>query len=81
MPFLEHLQSSQDFKNDLSMSQYAWFYTNDAAMRRVLLVQDKEAGIKDIRKLGSVAAKQLQAKKATDVEIIASNEFDASELG
>jgi len=81
MPFLEHLQSSQDFKNDLSMSQYAWFYTNDAAMRRVLLVQDKEAGIKDIRKLGSVAAKQLQAKKATDIEIIASNEFDASELG
>lgn len=63
------------------MSQYAWFYTNDAAMRRVLLVQDKEAGIKDIRKLGSVAAKQLQAKKATDVEIIASNEFDSSELG
>jgi hypothetical protein len=39
------------------MSQYSWFYTNDEAMRRVLLVQDKESATpKDIRKLASVAA-------------------------
>ena len=35
---LEHLHGSEHFRQDLSLNKSAWFYTNDAQMRRCLLI-------------------------------------------
>jgi leucyl aminopeptidase len=76
---------SAEFKADLTMSQSAWAYTNDDLARRVLLLQYKAE--KDgnsalaMRKLGALAATQLQAKKVNDVELIASASLDKDLMG
>ena len=35
---LSHVHGSKEFRQDLTLSKSAWIYTNDAAMRRCLLV-------------------------------------------
>jgi len=38
---LSHVHGSSEFRADLSLNKSAWIYTNDADMRRCLLVQHK----------------------------------------
>jgi hypothetical protein len=68
---LDHLHHSQDWRHDLSLNKSCWFYTNDATMRRCLLLQYKpekekegESGsddseVKTMRQLGAHAVSQL----------------------
>ena len=44
---LKHLYGSKEFLQDLTLSKSAWIYTNDAAMRRCLVIQHKAAEVKD----------------------------------
>ena len=77
-----HVTASKEFRQDLTLSNSAWIYTNDESMRRCLVVQYKapkkkedskqedidKAKIKKMRDLGVKAAGQFQAKKASEVD-------------
>ncbi len=87
---LEHLHGSEHFRHDLTLNKSAWIYTNDAQMRRCLLVQqklekgdDKGAQTKQheaMRELAAHSVGQLQARKVSDVEVIASSKIDPNML-
>jgi len=38
---LSHVSKSEHFRQDLSMNKSCWIYTDDAEMRRCLLIQRK----------------------------------------
>lgn len=85
------LSACEDFRKDLNMSGAYWYYhkfgQNDA-LKRVLLLQRKtdkaDAKEMDIRKsyrgLGVTACQQLQAKKASEVNLLVSDKVADKEL-
>ena len=91
---LSHLDGSKEFRQDLTLAKSAWIYSNDAAMRRILLVQYKATEVKDgatddqrkmaqlktMRDLSVVAVGELKARKVSDVEVIATSAIDADSL-
>ena len=92
---LSHVHSSKEFRQDLALQKSAWIYTNDAAMRRCLLIQHKLpkgkddqseedrqiAEMKAMRELAVHTVGKLQALKVSDVEVIASSKIKADSLG
>ena len=83
---LEHVHGSEHFRHDLTLKKSAWVYTNDAQMRRCLLIQqklpkstDSDAETKQhesMRELAAHSVGQLQARKVSDVEVLASSKID-----
>ena len=63
---LSHLHDSQEFRQDLALRKYAWFYTKDSLKRCLLLHykpdKDKSGELKHdkaMRALGATAVSQL----------------------
>jgi leucyl aminopeptidase len=91
---LSHLDSSKEFRQDLTLAKCVWIYTNDEAMRRILLIQYKATEARDgasdeqkkmaqllnMRTLACTVVAALQARKTNDVEVIASSAIDADSL-
>ena len=91
---LSHLDGSKEFRQDLTLSKCVWIYSNDEAMRRILLIQYSATGVNDdatdeqkkmvqmktMRDLSITVVGALQALKVSDVEVIASSAIDADSL-
>ena len=87
LPFLGGLEKSKEFRQDLNINKTYWFYSSET-QKRALLIQQKlkpdaslEDKKKEMRSLGVKACAELQARKSTDVQIIASEKIPHDLLG